>query len=636
MSAQRFAIWSTITAFAESENIVKKYLSDFPNLIAAKDSRNRPIINLADPVIADIIRSMTLYFGRYKMELRPDYISATCFVFKAVDEMAIDSATGEKLFTQVALKLMKFKEHFVREIKSREIGFDNRYVMNIIRTHLPSGATSVENGPPEIDTDTGGTLTKVEAESMYCLVMPLADRNLFVAMKQERFAGRDIITSTRIFRNLVDCTLHVHSKGIVHADIKPMNVVRIDGEFKLIDLDAASLIGKDIIGRKSSSAYCPPEAIRFSADRNVYECQHGLIAHTSFDVWSLGCILYQMLHPQVMQLFQGDRDDNLTSDVNADDNLQMLFEWSDDVKTKKLSVISDNYAMNLLSRMLMKDPTKRITMGQVLAHPFVSGKKAARWQVDEVEYDAYLSYRTASDFEHATIIYDGLTKRGYRVYWDNACLKPGEDWEQGILHGIMSSRAFIAILSRGAINHPQITSQNFSNLRPDSDCDMVALDHRLGIEMLGFGLIERIFPVLIGDYDTTTATYCNYFRSGCHPLLPDISVKSVENKLVQYLDTEGFGLPLEPNRTILSVVNAIISFQGSLVVGDKEKAFKDTVDRIASMIDEMNHNYIKLNKNKDNLKNNDQAYLNTANPDMKRKIIQLYQSLNKDVSQGDC
>ena len=37
----------------------------------------------------------------------------------------------------------------------------------------------------------------------------------------------------------------MHSKGVIHADIKPLNVVRLVNEFLLIDLDAACKIGID-------------------------------------------------------------------------------------------------------------------------------------------------------------------------------------------------------------------------------------------------------------------------------------------------------------------------------------------------------------------------------------------------------
>ena len=105
--------------------------------------------------------------------------------------------------------------------------------------------------------------------------------------------------------------------------------------WKLIDLDAACEIGKEPVGHKSSSAYVPPEAIYVDPDTNracvrtVYYnvvtgdppglCFHLnnlnmlpittaydlLVAQPSFDVWSLGCILYQMCSPDVRPLFQG-------------------------------------------------------------------------------------------------------------------------------------------------------------------------------------------------------------------------------------------------------------------------------------------------------------------------------------------
>jgi hypothetical protein len=46
------------------------------------------------------------------------------------------------------------------------------------------------------------------------------------------------------------------------ADLKPLNLVRVNGSWRLIDLDAACIIGKDPVGFKSSSAFIiPPEAI---------------------------------------------------------------------------------------------------------------------------------------------------------------------------------------------------------------------------------------------------------------------------------------------------------------------------------------------------------------------------------------
>ena len=69
------------------------------------------------------------------------------------------------------------------------------------------------------------------------------------------------------------------------------------------------------------------------------------------------------------------------------------------------------------------------------------------------------------------------------------------DWEQGFCEGLVSSRAFVPLLSRDAINHPDKTWQNFSKLTAkQSNCDNVFLDHRLAVELQGLGLIEKMFP----------------------------------------------------------------------------------------------------------------------------------------------
>ena len=58
----------------------------------------------------------------------------------------------------------------------------------------------------------------------------------------------------------------MHQKGVVHADIKTLNVVRIDDTWKRIDLDAACRVGEDFVGLKSGSAYIAPEVIHANKD----------------------------------------------------------------------------------------------------------------------------------------------------------------------------------------------------------------------------------------------------------------------------------------------------------------------------------------------------------------------------------
>ena len=563
-----------------------------------QDTQGRTAIDLASKPMKEVLQSVWLWHGRYRItESRPEHVSATCLVFKALDNRVVDIETGEP--TRVALKLMRVKTQFERELIARCKEFNPEHVINVMQTLPDPSSDSFSTMPDEVvdvelDIDAGLQLKKDDAEKLFLLVMPLADRNLFVALKQERWAGKNIEVVRSVFLQLVHCVEHMHEKGVLHADLKTLNIVRTGTQWKLIDLDATCIIGIDKVGHKSSSAYVPPEAIyvgeatNTACVRSVTAVTKGeaayelLTAHPSFDVWSLGCILYQMVTEDVRPLFQGGQDDNLTTDKDEEDNLFALATWSTELKKKKLTRAIDSYARNLLSQMLHKDPLQRPSLARVLAHPFLSGKKVARLVGDKPKYDVFLSYRVAADAHHVEKLYNLLTAQRFKVFWDKLCLEPGVDWEQGFCEGLVSSRAFVPLLSRDAINHPDKTWQNFSKLTPDSNCDNVFLEHRFAVELQGLGLIEKIFPLFVGDLDKME--YSHYFGSGCHPSLPDIVIKSVEEKLRHHMESQALGTPIEPDRTVKSVVGAITACQGAFIVGPADATFVDAVDSIIKML----------------------------------------------------
>ena len=777
LEGHNYALWFVIVQVADTTDaglfskllsMVEALVSSHPSLAAAKDADGRAAVDVASKPMKLIMQSVLLWHRRYRItESRPEHISATCFVFKAVDEHTIDSETSQPI--KVALKLMRLKDQFQREISTRYREFNNQMVMNVLQQvrpnslhkatpqvnedgvyHLsqvgvysskssyryvesalvetvyrlrseyptktvhrarcskhehdlslnpidnrrlcdPCRATAPrytctpcdfdicetcfnkeggqefpaesttwlftiqdgkdqpetelarsdaptmrvsdavfstikvsegENGmvivadvqtavtvspditqdnePDEVvdvEADAMGQLTKANAEKLYLLVMPLADCNLFVALKQERWAGKNMEEVRHVFVQLVHCVEHMHEKGVLHADLKTLNIVRTTGQWKLIDLDAACVIGQEPVGHKSSSAYVPPEAIYVDEKtdttcvRSVVTLIQGeanydlLTAHPSFDVWSLGCILYQMCTPDVKPLFQGGQDDNLVGVRKGVDNLFALAEWSPELKTDKLADVPDKLARNLLSQMLHKDPLQRPSLSRVVAHSFLSGKKVARLIGEKPKYDVFLSYRVASDAHHVEMLHKLLTAQGFKVYWDKLCLEPGVDWEQGFCEGLVSSRAFVPLLSRDAINHPDKAWQNFSKLTADQpNCDNVYLEHRLAVELQGLGLIEKMFPVFIGNVDVTTLEYSHYFGSGCHPLLPEVSVTSVEEKLRHHMESQALGTPLVPDRTVKSVVDAITACQGAFIVGPADATFAAAAASIAKML----------------------------------------------------
>ena len=395
--------------------------------------------------------------------------------------------------------------------------------------------------------------------------------------------------------------------------IAALNIMRVDGRFKLIDLDAsAPLLPGYYAGAKYSSAYVPPEMIYVSTDSENSDnledstnsvdpvikiksfvtsdqCSDPSTANVpyplvqssiEYDMWSLGVTLFQMFSGE--PLFLSNDEDNIDQE-----SLLMLYNWPDDFKRKKLAKISDPLARNLTSQLLNKEPSKRPSADRILSHPFLSGKKSARMVGEDAEYDVFISYRVASDAMHAEILYKSLTESGVKVWWDKACLLPGVPWEEGFCDGLVKSRAFVPLLSRAAINHPSIPKQNFCRLTEESLCDNVLLESRLALELRDRGLIEKIFPIMIGDkqYSKEYAimsdsvdlrmkdrsvksfVYSDYFLSGCHPRAPNLVVAAVEAKLWFHLERQGLGAPLRESLSVSDILNELTANQGGHVKG---------------------------------------------------------------------
>lgn len=97
---------------------------------------------------------------------------------------------------------------------------------------------------------------------------------------------------------MLEAVHFVHEKGnLVHTDLKPANFLMAKGRLKLIDFGIAQKIplGTIHISREAivgTPNYMAPEAIQIAKKqgRRVYK------AGKASDVWSLGCILYQMVY----------------------------------------------------------------------------------------------------------------------------------------------------------------------------------------------------------------------------------------------------------------------------------------------------------------------------------------------------
>ncbi|KAF3670760.1 Calcium-dependent protein kinase 2 [Capsicum annuum] len=158
--------------------------------------------------------------------------------------------------------------------------------------------------------------------------------------------------AAELARTIVGVVEACHSLGVMHRDLKPENFLFVNDEenspLKTIDFGLSMFfkpgqIFDDVVG---SPYYVAPEVLRK---------RYGPEA----DIWSAGVIIYILLSG--VPPFWGESEEEIFDEVLHGDIDFELNPWP------KIS----QGAKDLVRRMLVKDPKKRLTAHEVLCHPWV-------------------------------------------------------------------------------------------------------------------------------------------------------------------------------------------------------------------------------------------------------------------------
>ncbi|WCJ35687.1 Calcium-dependent protein kinase family protein [Euphorbia peplus] len=187
-----------------------------------------------------------------------------------------------------------------------------------------------------------------EEPECFHLVMELCSKGRLIdEMVEERQYSEQ--RAANIFKDVMSVIKYCHDMGVVHRDVKPENVLLMSsGKIKLADFGLAMRIsnGQTLSGLAGSPAYVAPEVLLGNYGEKV-------------DIWSAGVLLHALLVGVLP--FKGD-------------SLETVFEA---IKTVKLDFHTGIWesvskpARDLLSRMLTRDVSARITADEVLRHPWI-------------------------------------------------------------------------------------------------------------------------------------------------------------------------------------------------------------------------------------------------------------------------
>ncbi|XP_038626853.1 mitogen-activated protein kinase 9 isoform X4 [Tachyglossus aculeatus] len=293
-----------------------------------------------------------------------------------------------------------------------------------------------------------------EFQDVY-LVMELMDANLCQVIHMELDHER---MSYLLYQMLCGIK-HLHSAGIIHRDLKPSNiVVKSDCTLKILDFGLARTACTNFMMTPYvvTRYYRAPEVIL------------GMGYKENVDIWSVGCIMGELVKGCV--IFQGtDHIDQWNKVIeqlgtpstdfmkklqptvrNYVENrpkypgikFEELFpDWIFPSESER-DKLKTSQARDLLSKMLVIDPDKRISVDEALRHPYIT----VWYDPAEAEapppqiYDAQLEER-----EHAI------------EEWKELIYKEVMDWEERSKNGVLKDQS-----SDAAVNSNTTPSQSSS------------------------------------------------------------------------------------------------------------------------------------------------------------------------------
>ena len=228
-----------------------------------------------------------------------------------------------------------------------------------------------------------------EKDCSLCLVMEYADRgDLANRIKQQKEKGKYFNEKDiwKVFIQLVKGLKSLHDMDILHRDIKCSNIFLFsDGVAKLGDLNVCKILSNDILGHTQAGtpAYAAPEV--------WMEKPYGLKS----DIWSLGCVLYEMVTLHVP--FRAENMVKLYNKVLIGEYIKIPNKFSDELGW-------------IISQMINSDINKRLTCEEILNCECIKNKLEENTNINKkcASEKTISSYKMKSNFKNNDFNYNNI------------------------------------------------------------------------------------------------------------------------------------------------------------------------------------------------------------------------------------